>query len=966
MRASSRTPSAVAFAVLLASVLTVVPATPAAAGPPPIGVITTVGGGGTGDGNPAIGTRLNAPIDVDVDTAGNIYIAEDARVRRVDAATGLITTVAGTGEPGFAGDGGPATSALLGQSLHISIDPANDDLYIADGSNCRVRKVDAPTGIITTVAGTGESGFSGDGGPAVDATLCPMDIDVQHDDHWYFLYVADRYNGRIRIVFLDESDGRILTVAGNGGSGQTGDGGSATAAEIGEPWGVAVAPDRDIYIGTAYGHRVRKVDIHSGTISTVLDVGASGAPGGIAFDASGNAFVSDFLDHVIYRIDSGGATAIYAGTPDIPGDSGDGGLADEARLGGPRNVATDAAGNVYIVSIYSRRVRKVTAATGIISTVAGGGVDDGRPAVSTAFNDPDDIAVDAAGNTYLSDARDHRIRRIDAVSGIITTIAGTGISGPAPDGTPAVSAMLSTPEAIAIGPAGDLFVYERWGHRIRRIDAATGLLSTVAGNGTAGFSGDGGPATEAQINGVEDMVFDAAGNLYLADTNNNRIRKVTPGGTITTIAGTGSTGHTGDDGPATAAGIGYPVAIAVDDAGRLYLNGDDSYRIRMVDTSGIISTIAGTGVLGNSGDGGPATAATIGRISALEIEPAGSLVLADTEYHRLRRIDPDGIIDTIAGTGVAADSGDGGPATAASISYPLALDVPTSGDLYLVNLERIRRIDYVLCAGHWVTQMGDGGPNLLTGTGGRDVIHGGAGNDEIRAFGGNDVVCGGDGDDLLLGGPGDDLLDGGDGKDKLRGAAGDDDLRGGEGSDRLLPETGNDLVDGGPGSDIVDYLAGDGPVDADLSAGIASYRPPGEVWTHTLRRIEKIDGTVFADTLVGDARRNVLRGKQGIDQIRGLDGDDDLIGGTGDDTLWGGDGDDLVKGQADDDILRGDAGADRLVGGNGDDALLGGPGDDTLIGGLRVHQGVFSNTIDGGPGNDICRWPFDNPINCDP
>ena len=173
-------------------------------------------------------------------------------------------------------------------------------------------------------------------------------------------------------------------------------------------------------------------------------------------------------------------------------------------------------------------------------------------------------------------------------------------------------------------------------------------------------------------------------------------------------------------------------------------------------------------------------------------------------------------------------------------------------------------------------------------------------------------------------------------------------------------------MDGGPGSDIVDYLAGDGPVDADLSAGTASYRPPGEVWTHTLRRIEKIDGTVFADTLVGDARRNVLRGKQGIDQIRGLDGDDDLIGGTGDDTLWGGDGDDLVKGQADDDILRGDAGADRLVGGNGDDALLGGPGDDTLIGGLRVHQGTFSNTIDGGPGTDVCRWPFDNPINCDP
>jgi len=964
MRTPSRAFSVFVLVVLVASILLVVSAAPAEAGPPPVGIITTVGGGGDGDGNPALGTGLTSPVDVDVDTAGNIYIAQDARVRRVDAATGIITTVAGTGEPGFAGDGGPATSALLGHSVHIAVHPEGD-LYIADSANCRIRKVDAVTGIITTIAGTGASGFSGDYGPAINAALCPMDLAIEFAPGFNRIYLADRYNRRIRRIDLN-AGAFIVTVAGDGGGLQDGDGGSALVASIGEPWGVGIEPGtRDIYIGTAYGHRVRKVDVSSGSITTVLDA-ADGTPEGIDFDGSGNVFVSDFSRDIVHRIDSGGGTTVYAGTDGIPGDSGDGGPADDARLGNPRDVATDADGNVYIVSIHSRRVRKVTAATGIITTVAGGGVDDGTPAVSTAFNDPNDIAVDAAGNTYLADARDHRIRRIDAASGIITTIAGTGISGPAPDGTPAISAMLSTPEAIALGPGGDLFVYERWGHRVRRIDADTGILSTVAGNGTAGFSGDGGPATDAQINGVEDMVFDAAGNLYLADTNNNRIRKVTPGGTITTIAGTGSTGHTGDGGPAAAAGIGYPVAIAVDADGRLYLNGDDSYRIRMVDTSGTISTIAGTGVLGNSGDGGPATAATIGRISALETEPAGSLVFADTEYQRIRRIDPDGIIDTIVGTGAAADAGDDGPAKTASIYYPLALDVPASGDLYLVGLERIRRIDYALCAGHWVTQMGDGGPNLLTGTGGRDVIHGGAGNDEIRAVGGNDVVCGGDGDDLLLGGPGDDLLDGGDGNDKLRGAAGDDDLRGGEGSDRLLPQTGNDLVDGGPGSDIVDYLAGDGPVDADLSAGTASYRPPGEVWTHTLRRIEKIDGTVFADTLVGDARRNVLRGKQGIDQIRGLDGDDDLIGGTGDDTLWGGDGDDLVKGQADDDILRGDAGADRLVGGNGDDALLGGPGDDTLIGGLRVHQGVFSNTIDGGPGTDVCRWPFDNPVNCDP
>jgi Ca2+-binding RTX toxin-like protein len=172
-------------------------------------------------------------------------------------------------------------------------------------------------------------------------------------------------------------------------------------------------------------------------------------------------------------------------------------------------------------------------------------------------------------------------------------------------------------------------------------------------------------------------------------------------------------------------------------------------------------------------------------------------------------------------------------------------------------------------------------------------------------------------------------------------------------------------VDGGAGSDIVDYLAADGPVTVDLSIGTAVYTPPGGSWFHTLSLIEKVDGTSFGDTLIGNGKRNVLRGKQGDDRIWGDAGDDDLIGGTGDDLIFGGDGADLVKGQADDDLLDGEADADRLVGGSGNDVLSGGPGDDLLVGGLKRHLGTFVNSLDGGAGSDVCRWEA-AVANCEP
>jgi Ca2+-binding RTX toxin-like protein len=271
------------------------------------------------------------------------------------------------------------------------------------------------------------------------------------------------------------------------------------------------------------------------------------------------------------------------------------------------------------------------------------------------------------------------------------------------------------------------------------------------------------------------------------------------------------------------------------------------------------------------------------------------------------------------------------------------------------------------CNGKTPDVFGTQGNDVLKGTAGADVIAGYGGDDVILGYDGNDVICGGEGDDDIRGGPGADELYGEDGNDRLRGASGDDHLYGGAGSDRLLPETGNDTLDGGPGSDIADYLAASGPVEVNLETGTATYTPAGEgPFTDTLVLVEKVDGTPYADRLVGDWRRNVLRGKHGADEIHGGDGPDDLIGGLGSDGIHGNEGDDLIKGQGDDDWMWGDNGADRLVGGSGDDHLFGGPGDDTLIGGLKIHFGTYTNEIDGEAGTDTCRWWFDGPANCEP
>jgi sugar lactone lactonase YvrE len=649
-----------------------------------------------------------------LDGAGGFYIASlsQNRVYRVDS-SGNMRLAAGTGSPGFSGDGGPATLAQLYRPSAITVDNAGN-LYISDAYNYRIRKV-TPVGIISTVAGNGTSGNSGDGGPATEAMLGISYGGGVAVDSIGNLYIADTTHNRIRKV---TSDGIICTVAGTGtglGSiGYSGDGGPATAAQLGNPYGLAVDSAGNLYIADSGNNRVRKVT-SDGIIRTVAGTGTGwgstgyggdggkateaklSSPTGVAVDSIGNLYIADSMNHCIRKVTTDGIIRTVAGNGSN-GYGGDGVPAIAANLYQPLGVDVDSTGNLFIADTGNSRIRKVTT-DGIINTIAGNGTlgysGDGGPATAAKFTFPMGVAVAPSGDLYIVDRSNERIRKITP-AGIISTIAGNGTMGFLGDGGPATSAQFYYPHGIAIDAAGNLYVTEEGGNRIRKITTA-GMISTVAGTGTYGAGGDGGRATAAQLASPYGVAVDSAGNLYIADYGNYRIRKVTAAGIISTVAGTGTKGYSGDGGPATAAQISYPHGVAVDAAGNIYIADFENCRIRKVTSNGVISTVAGSGAYGYSGDGGPAAAAAL-RPEGVSIDSDNNLLIVDSASYAIRKVTADGVIRTIAGNGINGFSGDNGPATAAQLN-PYGVAADSAGNLFIADTgnNRIRKVVNLAC-----------------------------------------------------------------------------------------------------------------------------------------------------------------------------------------------------------------------------------------------------------------------------
>ncbi|HKM71709.1 MAG TPA: hypothetical protein VKG22_07240 [Stellaceae bacterium] len=337
----------------------------------------------------------------------------------------------------------------------------------------------------------------------------------------------------------------------------------------------------------------------------------------------------------------------------------------------------------------------------IITTAVGTGErgfggDDG-PAERASLNGPFDVGFDSDGNLYFSDTFNHRIRRVGARTGIITTCAGSGEAGYAGDGRPATRAKLNEPYGIAIDKAANIYIADRHNHCVRRVDRTSGVITTLAGNGSAGFSGDSGPASRAGMVEPNGLALDPAqARLFIADVADNRVRVLNlASGTIATFAGTGEATHSGDGGPATAAGIHGARAVKVAADGTVYILERQGSTLRAVDPrTGIITTIAGTGARGYSGDDGPALGAIFDAPKELAIDREGNLLIVDTENHAIRQVDiRSGTVVTIAG-GRQGGEGDGGPAGAASLDRPHGAAVAADGSIYIgdTNNHRIRKV----------------------------------------------------------------------------------------------------------------------------------------------------------------------------------------------------------------------------------------------------------------------------------
>jgi uncharacterized protein (TIGR03437 family) len=553
---------------------------------------------------------------------------------------------------------------------------SGDNVYFTAG-NCVYQL--AAGGILTRIAGTGQAGFSGDGDSALAAQLnTPAGIAVARDGS---IYIADSGNNRIRRVM---TTGTMTTVAGSGETGYSGDSGPAIAAKLASPVGVVLDSAGTLYIADSGNYSVRRVGL-DGTITTIAGTGS------------------------------------YGKSPDhVPGAG--------APLRGAVAIAIDTSGNLYICETGSAPsphqlgssavLRKIAAGTGVLTTIAGDGVttypNDGQPAVQVMLQSPASVAVDAAGNVYIAEQGLNRIRKVDT-AGIITTVAGQD------------AADLSLPSGVAIDAAGGLYIADSGHNRIREVPAGGLLTTTVAGNGLSTIPGDGGPALGAQFLYPSAVGTDAQGNLYIADPTDNRVRMISSSGVITTVAGTGFRGYSGDDGPASAANLNGPSSVAVDIAGNVVIADQGNRAVRKVNTNGVITTVAQTAALHSP--------------SAVAVDPSGSLFIADTSSRLIVEITPGGAVNGVgpinyfqSPTGLAADafgdlyiadysrvlkvSPDGAPTTLADLIDSLSsVAVDTIGNVYAAAGSRVYLITQsgtvTPIAGNGTTgYAGDGGPAL--------------------------------------------------------------------------------------------------------------------------------------------------------------------------------------------------------------------------------------------------------------
>lgn len=547
-------------------------------------------------------------------------------------------------------------------------------------------------------------GSNGDTGPATGASMRPLGAAIDNQGNVYF---ADVQSNCVRRIAF--ATGIITTVAGNGEEGDNGIGGLAIHATFRGPSDVDIDSAGNLYIVDRGNHRIKRVNAATGTIHNVAGNGVPGYSGdggpatsaklynptSIAVEDDGTIFIADTTNERIRQVFPGGGIRTIAGNG-TSGFAGDGGPASNARIGRPWGIGVDDDGNIYFAELLNQRIRMVERATEKIFTFAGTGqfafCDNVAPQ-NACFKNPTNVDYDPVADAlFVGDSGNQRIRKIPLGGGNVTTVAGIGFIGFEGDGGPATQARFNGPGGIAVHPSFGIFVSDEMNFRIRRVaPGANPLISTYAGNGNQQHGGDGGPATAAKLHGPVAIKADEFGNLYIADTLNQRIRKINSTGVITTVAGNGNSGFSGDGGQATNATMTSPAGVAADRNGNVYFSDTSNNRVRRVAPNGTVATIFGTGQATSTGDNGPAAAATVIRPSGLAVfENANGtqryLYVTEPASQKIRRIDLNtNTVIRFAGTGTRGAAGDGGLATLAQLSTPLDVATDGLGNVYIAD-----------------------------------------------------------------------------------------------------------------------------------------------------------------------------------------------------------------------------------------------------------------------------------------
>lgn len=632
----------------------------------------------------------------------------------------VFSTLAGVAGTLVSSAEGTGSAAQFSAPRGLAVD-SSGNVYVADSTNHTIRKI-TPAGVVTTLAGTAGSSGNSNGTGAAARFNEPFAVAVDSTGN---VMVADTNNSAIRKI---TPAGVVTTLAGGSGTGTTD--GTGTAAKFHEPRGIAIDSSDTMYVADYENHMVRKVtsggvvttlaggadvsgntdgqgtaarfmalqgialdtagniyvtesgnrDVRkitaSGLVTTLASgTGKFGEPRGIAVDTNGNLFVGDYSAHVVRKVTSTGTVSNHAGTAPTPGSSD--GTTSTALFNGPSGVAFDAEGNLYVADTLNNTVRKISI-TGAVTTLAGmagrtSSVD--GSATSARFEDPYAVAVDGSGNLYVADSTDHSIRKITS-DGTVTTLAGKGGSFGSTDGT-GTAARFNAPLGIAADSAGTVYVADTGNSTLRKITPA-GVVTTMAGSAGSGASTDG-TGTAARFMSPYGVTVDSNNNVYVVESS-AAVRKITSAGVVTTLAGTsGTNGFT--NGTGTAARFSVPFDIAVDGAGNLYVSDHGNHAVRMVTPAGVVTTLAGSGSGGKTD--GTGTAASFKFPSGIAADSSGTVYLADTDNQVVRKITSAGVVTTIGGSGSLGSTD--GTGTAASFYNPKDVAVDSSGNLYVVD-----------------------------------------------------------------------------------------------------------------------------------------------------------------------------------------------------------------------------------------------------------------------------------------